>query len=403
VTFQKARFDLARLRLFGGDALDRAMARAAEVSARTIGVRRVGVWTFDLEHDVMRCLHLYDEVSGHSTPGDTLSLSAYAPYASELERVRTIVADDARAHPATACLSEAYLVPLGIGAMLDAPVYRGGEVVGVVCHEHFGGPRQWSEREVDFAGSVADMLSSFAEQATRLEMLAALRERQKLETLGRVAAGVAHDFQNLLSVVLIHASRIQGHPSDAAIARDSSEEIRDAAQEGVALTKRLQALADPRGSRPMPVSVGEVAERMEPILRLLARGAARLEVRRETGADEVFADPSELEAVLLGLVTSARDGLIEHGGALSVLVRAARDGEAPNGASCVALEVRDDGVRPSAQEPRTDPRLTTKLIDAAGISLSTVSEIVSRARGSVQVASSPGEGATFTVLWPLVS
>ena len=403
MTFENARFDLARLRLFGGDALDRAMARAAEVSARTIGVRRVGVWTFDLDHDAMRCLYLYDEVEGHSTPGSSLTLSDFQPYATELERVRTIVADDALTHPATKCLADTYLVPQGIGAMLDAPVYRAGEVVGVVCHEHFGGPRRWTEREVDFACSVADMLGSLAEQATRLEMVAALREHQKLEALGRLAAGVAHDFQNLLSVVLIHASRIHGHSGDPAIARESSREIREAAEEGVRLTKRLQSFADPRASRPKPVSLGAVVEQMEPILQLLARGATRLEVRRATDDDEVIADLSQLEEILLGLVTGARDRLAEEGGAITVVVRAPTEAETLPDSACVVLEVRDEGARaPSdASEHTAEPLLTTKTSDAAAIALSTVRGIVERARGTVRVTAQPGEGATSTVLWPL--
>lgn len=249
MTFEKARFDLARIRLVDGDALDRAMARAAEVSSHTLHVARVGVWTFDVEHDALRLLHLYEEEHGDSTPGTTLALSEFAPYATELESVRTIVADDAYAHPATRCLGDKYLRPHGIGAMLDAPVYRGGEVVGVVCHEHIGGPRHWTEKETDFACSVADMLGSLAEQAMHLELVAALREHEKLEALGRLTGDVAHDFQSLLSVVLIHAARIHANPSDAALVLESAREIRDAAEAGALLTQRLQALAEASPSR----------------------------------------------------------------------------------------------------------------------------------------------------------
>lgn len=288
--------------------------------------------------------------------------------------------------------------------MLDAPVYRDGEVVGVVCHEHLGGVRHWTDREIDFAGFVADMLRSFVEQATRLEMVAALREHQKLETLACVAGGVAHDFQNLLSVVLIHAARVHARSEDAAVARESSEEIRDAAEEGVRLTKRLQALIEQRAMRPTPVSLGEVAERMEPILRLLAPGAARFEVRRSTEFDEVVADPSELEDVLLGLVTSACDKLVDRDGVLSVIVRAPREDEAASGPSCVVLEVRVSGAGAgsSAEARGTEPLLPNKVAVAAGISLSAVRDLVARAHGSVHVASQPEQGATFTVLWPLV-
>ena len=405
VTFEAARFDLARLRLAGGDALDAAMARAAEVSAVTLGVRRVGVWTFDVEHDAMRCLFLYDVLSGHSSPGGSLTLSQFEPYAHALEHVRLVVADDAHQHPATRCLREAYLVPHGVGAMLDAPIYRDGEVVGVVCHEHLGGPRHWTTHEVDFACSVADMLGSLAEQATRLEMVAALRGREKMEALGRLAGGIAHDFQNLLSVVLIHAARLHAHPDDAAIALESAREIRDAAEEGVLLTKRLQSFASPQRTAPQRVSIGDVVTRLEPMLRLLTRGTARLAVHRETHADEVVADPTQLEEVLLGLVTNVRDALTGDHGAISVTVRGAHPEETLPGALCVALEVRDESHHAVAEAAAhfAEPLLKSTIREAAGVGLSAVRNIVHHARGTVRVATQPGEGATFTVMWPLAS
>jgi len=405
VTFEAARFDLARLRLAGGDALDAAMARAAEVSAVTLGVRRVGVWTFDLEHDAMRCLYLYDALFGHSSPGSSLTLSRFEPYAYALEHVRLVIADDAHQHPATRCLGEAYLVPNGVGAMLDAPIYRGGEVVGVVCHEHLGGARHWTTHEIDFACSVADMLGSIAEQATRLEMAAALRGRQKMESLGRLAGGIAHDFQNVLSVVLIHAARIEAHPGDTAIALESAQEIRDAAEEGVLLTKRLQSFASPKRSAPQRVSVGDVVTRLEPMLRLLTRGTARLAVHRETQADEVLADPAQLEEVLLGLVTNVRDELTGDHGTISVTVRAAHPEETLPGALCVALEVRDESAHTAGEAAAhfAEPLLKSTSRDAAGVGLSAVRNIVHHARGTVRVAAAPGEGATFTVMWPLAS
>jgi signal transduction histidine kinase len=405
VTFEAARFDLARLRLAGGEALDDAMARAAKVSAVTLGVRRVGVWTFDREHDAMRCLYLYDALFGHSTPGSALTLSRFEPYAHALEHARLVIADDAHQHPATRCLRDAYLVPNGVGAMLDAPIYRDGEVVGVVCHEHLGGARHWTTHEIDFACSVADMLGSLAEQATRLEMAAALRGRQKMEALGRLAGGVAHDFQNVLSVVLIHAARIEAHPEDAALALEAAREISDAAEQGVLLTKRLQSFASPQRTTPQRVSIGEVLSRLEPMLRLLTRGTARLTVQRETLADEVFADPAQLEEVLFGLVTNVRDALVGDHGAIMVTVRAVHPEETLPGALCVALEVRDESVHSDAEAAAhfAEPLLKSTIREAAGVGLSAVRNIVHRARGTVRVAAPPGGGATFTVMWPLAS
>lgn len=403
MTFDNARYELARLRLTGGETLERAMARAAELSSRTLGVRRVGVWTFDRDGEALRCACLYDEAEGHSTPADSLGLAELAPYAAALEGVRVFAAEDARAHPALRGWVDGYLAPHGIGARLDAPVYRGGELIGVVTHEHVGEPRRWTAAESDFAGAVADALGSLAEQASRLEVLAALGEHQRFETLGRLAAGVAHDFQNLLSVVLIHAARIQSRPDEVATARDSSQEIRDAAEEGVQLTRRLQSFAEPPASRAKLMSLGGAVARLEPIFRLIARGAIELEVRRETADDEVSAEPSQLEGMLLALVTSAHAAFGDRGGALSLTVRAPNADERSPGPNCVALEVRHDGGRGLADSPDPDAESvpSARADQAYGLGMALVREAVERAGGTLRVAAPRDRDGARVVLWPL--
>ncbi len=403
MTFDNARFELARLRLTGDETPERAMARAAELSSRALGVRRVGVWTFEREGQALRCLCLYDELAGHSTPGDSLGLAELAPYAAALEHVRVVAADDARAHPALRCWTERYLAPHGIGARLDAPVYRGGELIGVVTHEHVGEPRRWTAAESDFACAVADALGSLAEQASRLEVVAALREHQRFETLGRLAAGVAHDFQNLLSVVLIHAARIHSRPDEVATARGSSQEIRDAADEGVRLTRCLQSFAEPATSSAMRLSLGDAAERLEPIFRLVARGATHLEVRRETADDTVLAEPAQLEGMLLALVTNAHEALGEHGGAISLTVRAPSPEETPSGPPCVALEVGFEGSSCPGDAPDSGAAAlhSTPSSESFGLGMAMVRDVLERAGGALRVAARREAGGVRVVLWPL--
>jgi PAS domain S-box-containing protein len=90
-----------------------------------------------------------------------------------------VVAHDAVQHPQTRVLAETYLRPLGIGAMLDVPVWLHGRLVGVLCHEHVGGVRQWTPEEVDFAGSMAAMISLSHEAAQRARSEAALRQSEE--------------------------------------------------------------------------------------------------------------------------------------------------------------------------------------------------------------------------------
>src|SRR5207302_924530 len=89
-----------------------------------------------------------------------------------------IVANDVFTHPATIGLSEGYLRPLGITSMLDAPVWLRGELVGVLCHEHVGPPREWSAEEVDFASTLAVLVSLALEESQRAQSEGLLRESE---------------------------------------------------------------------------------------------------------------------------------------------------------------------------------------------------------------------------------
>jgi GAF domain-containing protein len=77
---------------------------------------------------------------------------------------RTIAAHDAQTDTRTSCFTASYLRPLGIGAMLDVPIWHGGKMVGVVCHEHLGGPRTWTADEESFAYVVANLVALSLDQ-----------------------------------------------------------------------------------------------------------------------------------------------------------------------------------------------------------------------------------------------
>lgn len=137
--FECARLRLARASVEGGCSLVSAFQSTTELAADTIQVERCGIRLFIEERRAIRCFDLFERSSRRHSEGAVLRAKDFPTYFGALERLRVVQADQASLAPATRELDASYLAPLGIGAMLDAPVFRNGKVVGVVCHEHVGG------------------------------------------------------------------------------------------------------------------------------------------------------------------------------------------------------------------------------------------------------------------------
>jgi two-component system, cell cycle sensor histidine kinase and response regulator CckA len=214
-----ARLDLTKLRIEDGIALETVFRRVTETAADILNVERVGVWLLVDERRALRCVDLFERSKATHSAGITVQICEFPEYFAALERRKTVPAEVALTDPRTSELADAYLTPLGITSMLDATIFVGGEVVGVVCHEHIGAPREWTTEQRDFAGSMADVLALKIQAAEMEEVRVALRtqalqlaEARRVGSLAEMAAGVAHDFNNILTVMLGGAELIAEHP-----------------------------------------------------------------------------------------------------------------------------------------------------------------------------------------------
>ncbi len=231
-------------------------------------------------------------------------------------------------------------------------------------------------------------------ERTRLE--GQLRQAQKMDALGRLAGGVAHDFNNLVTAIAGYAELAQraAPPGDGRLAHDLAA-IVDAAGRAASLTRQLLAFSRIEVVEPRPFDAAAVVADMEEMLAGLAGEDVRLEVSAGEGCC-VEADPGQLEQVVLNLVVNARDAM-PTGGTLRIGCEAVPGGE------LVRLTVSDTGVG-MTDEVRArlfEPFFTTKEHGrGTGLGLSTVYGIVDAWGGSISVESAPGEGTRFTVDLP---
>jgi GAF domain-containing protein len=171
---------LARSPHLGDGRLDAALREITETASEVLGVERSSVWTYNADQTAIRCLELFVRKTKTHESGVELPGATYPAYFRALRDERTIAANDAHTDARTKEFSAGYLAPLGIGAMLDAPIRVGGRMIGVICNEHVGPARPWTADEEQFAASLADFIALAMESDRRRETEAQLREMVKM-------------------------------------------------------------------------------------------------------------------------------------------------------------------------------------------------------------------------------
>lgn len=410
--FERARLNLARMQVSGGEALKAALATITETAAATLNVERVGIWLYIHGRKNIRCFDVYQANRREHSEGAILSADDFPEYFQALEKQRAIAAIEALTDPRTQRLKNAYLDPLGITSMLDAPIFRGGEVVGVVCHEHIGQPRRWTQSECDFATSVADSIALKFENAARLDaersrkaLEAHLAELHKVDAVGHLAATIAHDVKNLLTVILAGAQLITKKPGVTPDILRLTKQILEAVERGNSLTTELMTFGRNQQQTPRVLDASAVVEKIIPMLQTTVGERYPISFQR-TSADLVFVDRERLERVLLNLVLNARDAM-PHGGPIAISVGLAVVAEGTDDVGVfTVIDVVDQGVgmSPETRAHIFEPFFTTKAKDkGTGLGLSIVHRIIERAGGFVHVASEVKKGTTVRIYLPRVA
>jgi PAS domain S-box-containing protein len=233
------------------------------------------------------------------------------------------------------------------------------------------------------------------EDATeRRQLEAQLRQSQKMEAIGQLAGGVAHDFNNLMTAVLGYSELVLKRLPPADVNREKIEAIRDSAVRAADLTRQLLAFGRRQMLQAADVDLRDVVERMDSLLHRLIGEHITLEA--DFGAEPVIvrADPTQLEQVVMNLVVNARDAMPEGG---TVMITAGSE----NGQAILSVADTGAGMDEETLARAFEPFFTTKPLGAGtGLGLSTVHGIVGQSGGTIDVRSAPGRGTTFTIRLP---
>ncbi len=251
----------------------------------------------------------------------------------------------------------------------------------------------------DAQGNLVEIKGYLFDDTRRKQLESALLQAQKMEAVGRLAGGIAHRFNNILTIITGYGELLREELGDhRQLARESSL-ILKAAGQGARLTERFVIFSGPQNFGPGSTGLDEALRRSLPVL----SGLLNHRVRLTTSLDAPCAvpvHPGQVEQVVLNLVVNARDAMPE-GGELSLATSIRSSADLPE--ACLVVSDTGTGIDEQVRSRLFEPFFTTKAHGrGTGLGLATVGEILRQSGGRVEVESKPGQGSTFRVFWPVV-
>ena len=369
----------------------RALADSEERLRRALDAARMGIWAWSVEDNSLHWDDNLRRIYGLS-PGDRMS-----SYEEFLERVhpedRAFVAASVRR-----VLEDGGDLDYEFRILLPDGRVRWIADQGEVRRDEQGRP-------VYLTGVGTDVTERrMAEER--------LRQAHRMESVGRLAGGVAHEANNQMSVVLGAAEFILQRSDIPEAVKADAEFIRNAAERTAAVTAQLLAFSRRQILKPEVLDLNSVITGWEPVLRRIMGEDCGVTLRLSSGIGAVRADPGQLEQVLLNLALNARDAM-PRGGRITVetfqtelgpTYARQKPGTTVRPGTYVVLAVSDTGhgMDKETVSHIFEPFFTTKGIgQGTGLGLSMVYGIVKQSEGYVWVYSEPGQGTTFKVYLPL--
>jgi signal transduction histidine kinase len=366
-----------------------------------MGVSRVSVWTRDADGQAIECLSLYSEGSGEHSRGDRLPRSSNPAYFDAIEAGSTVSVTDTLSDPITLAFVPGYMKPLNIGAMLDAPIFTGEGVRGVVCCEHIGGTRRWTAEDIFLAKSVAQHIT--AAMLTDDVQRAADQAQTANEAKSTFLANMSHELRTPLNGMLGMAELI----ADTATTKSQRESADTLIGSGRQLLSVLNDVLDLTKMeaghmqlRPEPTDMAALVRECSALFRPAAKKKG-LALHLDLGVmpDRVSIDPVRVRQILSNLIANAVK-FTEQG---SVSVAAHVEFEPEEAHDRIVVSVSDTGCGISEGAQRRLFQRFSQVDDGqaprhggTGLGLVIARELAQRMDGDIAVDSTPDKGSRFT-------
>ncbi|HEY8504466.1 MAG TPA: PAS domain S-box protein [Gemmataceae bacterium] len=298
-------------------------------------------------------------------------------------------------------------------ARLEEAIRLGRPGTAELLYYRRGGEPFWARVSVtpvnDESGRVTHLVAVLADVTERKQLEAQFLQAQKMESVGRLAAGVAHDFNNVLTGIFGYTDLLLINEADPVKQQDLAQ-IRDLAGRAADLTRRLLTFSRQEPVEAVVLNINSLVESTSQMLRRLIGEDVALDFRPDPALGNVRVDPGQLEQILMNLAVNARDAM-PQGGRLLIETRNAEVGPeevaplagvAPGRYAMLAVTDTGAGMDEATRVRIFEPFFTTKPVGrGTGLGLATVYGIVRQHGGFIHVYSEPGRGTCFKVYLPL--
>ena len=388
--------------------LEEALWMITETGGRVLGIERTSIWTLNEQGTVLELRDLYERTTNRHTSSGTLAAQDYPTYFYAItHEEHAMAAHDAHTDVRTREFSQSYLTPLGIGAMLDAPIWRRGSVVGVLCHEHVGGPRYWTTDEINFSSSLATLTILVLESHRRWKAEQALvLAKESAEVASRAKseflAGISHEIRTPMNAIIGMADLLW----ETDLTPDQRKYLRIFRRAGGNLLSLINNILDLSkvevGHLELESTDFDLNDLVEKSIEILAMGANEkgLELACHLSPDvpcAVIGDPNRLHQILINLISNAIK-FTDHG---SITVRVMQDPELLT-PGAIRFSVNDTGIGiPSDKLASIFESFiqahasVTRKYGGTGLGLTISKQLAELMNGRIWVESTLGEGSTF--------
>lgn len=364
---------------------------------QALAATRAGVWSWDLKTGTVFCSDEFWVMSGHTSNDNAEPFNFFIEQIHPEDRQRVIE---------TASLASS--TGSDIVDMEHRLCRPDGSFLWLTTR---GIPQRDESGEiVRYIGTSIDITDRKQEEAERENLQQQLQQSRKMELLGRIAGGVAHDFNNIIAIILGNTELLLSSPATNPASFEKLTTIENAARRSANIVQQLLGFARKQRTEPSVLSVDAELESLLPMLRQLVRGNIRIEQHLEAFPAQVYIDPGQLFQIVTNLVVNARDA-IEESGTITISSRRVQIGKAASGETpdlppgdYIQISIADTGTGIDSEilPYIFEPFYTTKEIGkGTGLGLATVYGIVRQNGGGIRCESQPGSGTRFDVRLPV--